>query len=58
MSARERRIVHMEAADFGGLRTFTMDGSGGKHVVIAADEQAPAADDSPADDSPPSDTRE
>lgn len=58
MSARERRIVHMEAADFGGLRTFTMDGSGGKHVVIAADEQAPAADDSPADDSPAEDTRE
>jgi spoIIIJ-associated protein len=48
MSARERRIVHMEAAEFGGLRTFTMDGSGGKHVVVAADEEAAAADDAPA----------
>ncbi len=39
MSARERRLVHMETAEIGGLRTFTMDGSGGKHVVIAADEE-------------------
>jgi len=50
MSARERRIVHMYAADFGGLRTFTMDGSGGKHVVIAADEEAAPANDTPADE--------
>jgi predicted RNA-binding protein Jag len=39
MSARERRLVHMETAELDGLRTFTMDGSGGKHVVIAADEE-------------------
>ena len=50
MSARERRIVHMEAAEFGGLRTFTMDGSGGKHVVIAADEEVPETDDALVDD--------
>jgi spoIIIJ-associated protein len=42
MSARERRLVHMETAELGGLRTFTMDGSGGKHVVIAADEEVQA----------------
>ncbi len=40
MSARERRLVHMEAANLGGLRTFTMDGSGGKHVVIAMEDEA------------------
>jgi predicted RNA-binding protein Jag len=40
MSARERRLVHMEAANLGGLRTFTMDGSGGKHVVITQDDEA------------------
>ena len=41
MSARERRLVHMEAADIEGLRTFTMDRAGGKHVVIASDSEAP-----------------
>jgi len=40
MSARERRLVHMEAANLGGLRTFTMDGSGGKHVVITMEDEA------------------
>ena len=37
MSGRERRIVHLETEKLEGLRTFTMDGSGGKHVVIAAE---------------------
>ena len=40
MSGRERRIVHLETEKLGGLRTFTMDGSGGKHVVIALEEEA------------------
>ena len=40
MSARERRIVHMASEGFGGLRTFTMDSSGGKHVVIALEQDA------------------
>jgi len=39
MSARERRLVHMKAAEIEGLRTFTMDRSGGKHVVLAAENQ-------------------
>jgi predicted RNA-binding protein Jag len=55
MSARERRVVHLEAEKFEGLRTFTMFGSGGKHVVIAAEEEgadkAAAASDS-SDDFP------
>ena len=38
MSARERRIVHMGCADVEGIRTFTMMGSRGKQVVIAADD--------------------
>ncbi len=40
MSGRERRIVHLETEKLDGLRTFTMDGSGGKHVVIALEEEA------------------
>jgi len=40
MSGRERRIVHLEIEQLEGLRTFTMDGSGGKHVVIALEEEA------------------
>jgi predicted RNA-binding protein Jag len=39
MSGRERRIVHLETEKLGGLRTFTMDGSGGKHVVISLVEE-------------------
>ncbi len=38
MSARERRIVHLGAAEMDGLRTFTMMGSRGKQVVIALDD--------------------
>ena len=46
MSARERRVIHMEAADVEGITTYTVDGSGGKHVVIAlADEQDAGPDD-------------
>ena len=52
MSPRERRIVHLEAENIDGLRTFTMDGSGGKHVVIALDEEAEAAAETPVDSQP------
>ncbi len=38
MDARERRIVHLEAANHEGLRTWTMGGLGGKHVVIGIDD--------------------
>jgi spoIIIJ-associated protein len=44
MSARERRIVHMETEKLGGLRTFTMDGSGGKHVVIVLEDEVQEAE--------------
>jgi spoIIIJ-associated protein len=40
MSGRERRIVHLETEQIEGLRTFTMEGSGGKHVVIAMEDEA------------------
>jgi spoIIIJ-associated protein len=53
MSPRERRLVHMEAAGIEGLRTFTMDRAGSKHVVIAPDtggsDQGDTGDDQ-ADD--------
>jgi len=39
MSARERRLVHLEAENVEGIRTFTMSGHGGKHVVLAADDE-------------------
>ena len=39
MSARERRIVHMKTEELGELRTFTMDSSGGKHVVITPEDE-------------------
>ena len=35
MCARERRIIHLQAETFDGLRTYTLAGAGGKHVVIA-----------------------
>ena len=38
MCARERRIVHLEAEQAEGLRTFTMSNGSGKHVVIAIDD--------------------
>lgn len=53
MSARERRVVHLEAEKIAGLRTFTMVGSGGKHVVIAAEEkqgETGSGDADPGDD--------
>lgn len=40
MSARERRLVHLEAENIEGIRTFTMSGNGGKHVVIAEDDES------------------
>ncbi len=40
MDARERRLVHLEAEPVEGIRTYTMVGHGGKHVVIALDDQA------------------
>jgi len=51
MSGRERRIVHLETEALDGLRTFTMDGSGGKHVVIALEEEA-SQDEEVAGDEP------
>ena len=38
MSARERRIVHLEAAENKGFKTYTVAGTQGKHVVIALDD--------------------
>lgn len=37
MSPRERRIVHLQVEGMEGVRTFTMGGAGGKHVVLAPD---------------------
>ena len=37
MCARERRIVHLQVENKTGVRTFTMGGAGGKHVVLAPD---------------------
>jgi spoIIIJ-associated protein len=41
MSARERRIIHMEVAQVPGLRTFTVADESGKHVVVATADAAP-----------------
>lgn len=41
MNARERRIVHLEAAGTKGLQTFTIGEEGDKHVVIAVDDGKP-----------------
>jgi len=40
MSARERRLVHLEVEPVDGVRTYTMVGSGGKYVVIALGDEA------------------
>jgi len=40
MSARERRLVHLEVEGVADMRTFTMIGSGGKYVVIALADEA------------------
>ncbi len=39
LSARERRIVHLEVVKVKGLRSYTIATSSGKHVVIARDDQ-------------------
>jgi spoIIIJ-associated protein len=38
MNPRERRMVHLQVEPIDGVRTFTMGGGGGKHVVIAPDD--------------------
>ncbi len=38
MSARERRIIHLEVAKHNGVRTYTATSYGGKHVVIGIDD--------------------
>lgn len=43
LSARERRIIHLEVAKAGGLQTFTIFDGAGKHVVVArADAAVPS----------------
>lgn len=37
MNARERRLIHLEAAEHDGIRTYTLMRSGEKHVVLALD---------------------
>lgn len=44
MSARERRLVHLEVEPVDGVRTYTMVGSGGKYVVISLDDETGADD--------------
>jgi len=58
MSGRERRIVHMESEALGGLRTFTMDGSGGKHVVIALEDEGPQGTEGQRDESQEAENQE
>jgi len=53
--ARERRMVHMEALKTEGLRTYTMYGSGGKHVVIALDDKPKDSTQENAQESAPLD---
>jgi len=46
MSARERRIVHLEVAKVPDLQTFTVVDGAGKHVVVApADQPRPSQED-------------
>lgn len=40
LSARERRIIHLEVAKAGGLQTFTIFDGAGKHVVVARGDAA------------------
>ncbi len=47
MCARERRLVHLAAEEYEGIRTYTLMRSGDKHVVIALDR----GDDSEGDGS-------
>jgi spoIIIJ-associated protein len=59
LCARERRIIHLEVAKDDDLRTYTLAGGGGKHVVIAKAEagQPEGAEaiqaNSPAEEEPP-----
>jgi len=56
MSPRERRLVHLEAENVEGIRTYTMSGSNGKHVVIALDGKVDDGNDETSiDDSADSD---
>jgi spoIIIJ-associated protein len=51
MDARERRVVHLTAEEQPDITTYTVVGSGGKHVVIArADDQVPGAGDGADED--------
>jgi spoIIIJ-associated protein len=62
LSARERRIVHLEVLKAEGLKSYTIATSSGKHVVIAREDQAdeeapPGAEENgrPRDDGPQAD---
>jgi len=50
MDARERRIVHMTTADLPDITTYTVVGSGGKHVVIVKDDGTPRGEERDGDD--------
>ncbi len=50
MNARERRIVHLAAEEYNGIRTFTMDSHRGRHVIIALDNEEKAAASVDTDD--------
>ena len=45
MEARDRRIVHLEVELIKGLRTWTLGGQGGKHVVIGLDDGRPRGEE-------------
>jgi spoIIIJ-associated protein len=45
LSARERRIVHLEVVKARGMRSYTIVTSNGKHVVIAKDDQRDGDED-------------
>jgi predicted RNA-binding protein Jag len=44
MDARERRVVHMATEALADITTYTVIGSGGKHVVIALNDGSSAKD--------------
>ncbi len=50
MDARERRIVHMTTADLPDITTYTVVGSGGKHVVIVKDDGTQRDEDGGGED--------
>ncbi len=45
MDARERRVVHMATEALADITTYTVIGSGGKHVVIALNDGSQPAND-------------